>query len=90
MASRGWTVLEPNYRGTTVYGHAWQIAIRLDMGGVDTHDYAAGVEYLKNEGLADRIAVTGRSHRGYLTMICLTQFPAPWCGVSSRAIYELA
>ncbi len=49
MASRGWTVLEPNYRGSTGYGRTWQIASLFDMGGVDTRDCAAGVEYLKHE-----------------------------------------
>jgi dipeptidyl aminopeptidase/acylaminoacyl peptidase len=83
LASRGWTVLEPNYRGSTGYGRTWQIASRFDMGGVDTRDCAAGVAYLKREKLADRIAVTGRSHGGYLTMTCLTQFPDLWRGGSA-------
>jgi dipeptidyl aminopeptidase/acylaminoacyl peptidase len=83
MASRGWTVLEPNYRGSTGYGRSWQIASRFDMGGVDTRDCAAGAEYLKRENLADRIVITGRSHGGYLTMTCLTQFPHLWCGGSA-------
>ena len=83
LASRGWTVLEPNYRGSTGYGRSWQIASRFDMGGVDTRDCAAGVEYLKRNDLADRIAVTGRSHGGYLTMTCLTQSPDLWCGGSA-------
>jgi dipeptidyl aminopeptidase/acylaminoacyl peptidase len=82
LASRGWTVLAPNYRGSTGYGRVWQIASRFDMGGVDTRDCAAGVEYLLREKLAapQKIAVTGRSHGGYLTMACLTQFPELWCG----------
>jgi len=83
MASRGWTVLAPNYRGSTGYGRKWQMASRFDMGGVDTRDCAAGVDYLLHEGLADRVAVTGRSHGGYLTMTCLTQFPELWCGGSA-------
>jgi dipeptidyl aminopeptidase/acylaminoacyl peptidase len=83
MASRGWTVLEPNYRGSTGFGRSWQIASCFDMGGVDTRDCAAGAEYLKREKLADRIAVTGRSHGGYLTMTCLTQYPDIWCGGSA-------
>lgn len=83
MASRGWTVLAPNYRGSTGYGRAWQIASRFDMGSVDTGDCAAGADYLKREQLAGRIAVTGRSHGGYLTMTCLTQFPDLWCGGSA-------
>jgi len=83
LASRGWVVLAPNYRGSTGYGREWQLANRFDMGGVDTMDVAAGVDYLVKEGLADpkRIAVTGRSHGGYLTMSCLTEYPKLWaCG----------
>ncbi|MEO8356173.1 MAG: prolyl oligopeptidase family serine peptidase [Chloroflexota bacterium] len=83
MASRGWTVLAPNYRGSTGYGRAWQIASRFDMGGVDTRDCAAGVDYLLSKGLANRVAVTGRSHGGYLTMTCLTQYPNLWRGGSA-------
>ena len=83
LASRGWTVLEPNYRGSTGYGRAWQIASRFDMGGVDTRDCAAGARYLMRENLAGSIAVTGRSHGGYLTMTCLTRFPELWCGGSA-------
>lgn len=83
MASRGWTVLAPNYRGSTGYGRTWQSASRFDMGGVDTRDCAAGVDYLVREGLASRFAATGRSHGGYLTMTCMTQFPELWCGGSA-------
>lgn len=80
LASRGWTVLAPNYRGSTGYGKKWQNASRYDMGGVDTDDCAAGVNYLIENGLADKnkIAVTGRSHGGYLTMTCMTMYPELW------------
>lgn len=85
LASRGWVVLAPNYRGSTGYGRAWQLANRFDIGGVDTRDVGAGAEYLIRQGLADpgRLAVTGRSHGGYLTMTCLTQFPELWAGGSA-------
>ncbi len=85
FASRGYAVLAPNYRGSTGYGRDWQYAARFDLGGVDTRDIAAGAQYLIREGIADpkRIAVTGRSHGGYLTMTCMTQFPELWCGGSA-------
>ncbi|MBL8110071.1 MAG: S9 family peptidase [Anaerolineales bacterium] len=85
FASRGYAVLAPNYRGSTGYGREWQYAARFDMGGVDTRDVAAGAQYLIREGLAlkNKIAVTGRSHGGYLTMTCLTQFPELWCAGSA-------
>jgi len=72
LASRGYIVLCPNYRGSTGYGREWQYASQFDMGGVDTRDVAAG-----------KVAVTGRSHGGYLTMTCLTQFPELWCAGSA-------
>ncbi|MBI5825007.1 MAG: S9 family peptidase [Chloroflexi bacterium] len=77
MISQGWTILAPNYRGSTGYGKKWQNASIFDMGGVDTDDCAAGVKYLIENGLADKnkIGVTGRSHGGYLTMTCLTSYP---------------
>jgi dipeptidyl aminopeptidase/acylaminoacyl peptidase len=80
LASRGWTVLAPNYRGSTGYGRAWQEASRFDFGGVDTDDVAAGALFLAREGLADpqRIGITGRSHGGYLTASCLTRYPDLW------------
>lgn len=85
MISRGWVVLAPNYRGSTGYGREWQLASRFDLGGVDTQDVVAGADYLVREGLADpaRIAVTGRSWGGYLTMTCLTQYPDRWAGGSA-------
>ena len=85
MASRGWTVLAPNYRGSTGYGRSWQQASRFDFGGVDTEDVAAGAIFLQHERLCDpkRIAVTGRSHGGYLTASCLTRYPELWAAGSA-------
>ena len=80
LASRSWVILVPSYRGSTGYGRAWQAASRFDFGGVDSDDVVAGAIYLRKEGLADphRIAVTGRSHGGYLTCSCLTRYPELW------------
>jgi dipeptidyl aminopeptidase/acylaminoacyl peptidase len=85
LASRGWVVLAPNYRGSTGYGRAWQLANRFDIGGVDADDVAAGAEYLVRKGLAKEgeIAITGRSHGGYLTMVGLTRYPELWVGGSA-------
>ncbi len=85
MASRGWTVLAPNYRGSTGYGRTWQEASRFDFGGVDNDDVAAGAQYLLLNGLVDpqRIGITGRSHGGYLTMTCLTKYPDLWTAGSA-------
>jgi dipeptidyl aminopeptidase/acylaminoacyl peptidase len=85
MASRGWVVLCPNYRGSSGYGQAWQLANRFDLGTGDTRDIVAGAQYLINSGLVNpgMIAVTGRSYGGYLTMTCLTQYPERFIGGSA-------
>ncbi len=85
MTSRGWTVIAPNYRGSTGYGQAWMKANRYEMGRLDTDDCAAAALYLVRQGLAHpkKIGVTGRSHGGYLTMSCLTRYPDLWAAGSA-------
>jgi dipeptidyl aminopeptidase/acylaminoacyl peptidase len=89
MVGRGWTVLAPNYRGSTGYGREWQLANRFDLGGGDTQDVVAGADYLVREGLADpsRIGITGESYGGYLTMTSLTQYPGRWAVGSAVVPY---
>ncbi|MDY7078416.1 MAG: S9 family peptidase [Chloroflexota bacterium] len=85
LVSRGWVVLAPNYRGSTGYGQEWQLANRFDLGGGDTQDVVAGADYLVRERLADpaRIAITGVSYGGYMTMTALTQYPDRWAAGSA-------
>ncbi len=85
LAAQGWTALAPNYRGSTGYGRAWAQANLMRLGEVDTEDCAAGARYLIRENLADpqKILVSGRSHGGYLTMTCLTEYPELWAGGSA-------
>jgi len=85
LAAQGWAVLAPNYRGSTGYGRAWAQANHGRLGEVDTFDCAAGAQYLVCEKLADprKITISGRSHGGYLTMTCLTEYPELWAGGSA-------
>jgi dipeptidyl aminopeptidase/acylaminoacyl peptidase len=75
--SEGWTVLCPNYRGSTGYGKAFQTANRFVLGQADIADIVAGADYLIRKGLADpkQIAITGASYGGYMTMVGLTRYP---------------
>lgn len=69
FAARGWLVLQPNFRGSSAYGHEFGIANRADLGGKDADDILAGVDFLIARGWADpeRLAVMGESYGGYMT-----------------------
>jgi dipeptidyl aminopeptidase/acylaminoacyl peptidase len=90
--SRGFTVLVPNFRGSTGYGREFFDGNYKDWGGGDLQDVVAGAEYLAREGLADRerIACYGGSYGGYLTYMALTKTPDVWkAGVAWVGLSDL-
>jgi dipeptidyl aminopeptidase/acylaminoacyl peptidase len=90
FAAAGLTVVHPNYRGSDGYGRRWQLANRFLMGQGEALDVAAAHRFLVARGCDPRrIAVTGRSWGGYLTMAMLTQFPDLWaCGVAGVPFFD--
>jgi dipeptidyl aminopeptidase/acylaminoacyl peptidase len=68
-AARGWLVLQPNFRGSSGYGHEFGLGSRGDIGGRDYEDIMSGVDYIIAQGWADpeRMAVMGESYGGYMT-----------------------
>lgn len=71
FASRGYTVLQPNFRGSGGYGNAWEMAGRGEWGiGVMQHDLSDGVAALIEDGLADasRVCIVGASYGGYAAL----------------------
>jgi len=85
LVSRGFVVLAPNYRGSTGYGKEFRDANRFVMGQDDLADIVEAGNLLERENLADpqRIAVTGISYGGYLTMCALTRSPNRWAAGSA-------
>jgi dipeptidyl aminopeptidase/acylaminoacyl peptidase len=79
-ANYGYMVLAPNYRGSTGYGKEFQQANLFDMGGGDLQDVLAGVDWIQQTGHLDpkKIAVTGGSYGGYLSMMAVTKAPDVW------------
>lgn len=75
LVQRGFTVVAPNYRGSTGYGRRFNHLNDGDLGGGDLLDV---VEAKKLLGCS-RVAVLGASYGGYLTLMCVTQFPDEWC-----------
>jgi dipeptidyl aminopeptidase/acylaminoacyl peptidase len=85
FVTRGYVVICPNYRGSTGYGKAHREANRFDCGRGDTNDCAAAADYMIRAGLADptRIAITGISYGGFMTMTCVTKHPGKWAAGSA-------
>ena len=70
LASRGYAVLQMNYRGSTGYGRKFWEASFKQWGRKMQDDITDGVEYLIKEGIADpkRICIYGASYGGYATL----------------------
>ncbi|MGH7483018.1 MAG: S9 family peptidase [Longimicrobiales bacterium] len=75
LAAHGWTVLQPNVRGSTGYGDALLRGNMNDIGGGDFRDVMTGVDAMIERGLAhpDSMAVKGWSYGGILGGWTITQ-----------------
>ena len=69
LATAGFLVFQPNYRGSTSLGDAYQHAIYRDTGDGPGKDVMAGLSAVEKLGSVDerRIGVSGWSYGGYMT-----------------------
>ncbi|CAL4869707.1 Dipeptidyl aminopeptidase BIII (plasmid) [Asticcacaulis sp. MM231] len=77
LASRGYVVIQPNYRGSTGYGTAFQRANVHDIGNGDLKDLLAAKDFLVASGYVDpnRVGISGGSYGGYLALMALGKAP---------------
>jgi dipeptidyl aminopeptidase/acylaminoacyl peptidase len=77
LASRGYVVLDPDYRASSGYGRDWRTAIYENMGGKDLDDVVDGAKYLVTAEKVDpkRIGVYGGSYGGFITLMALFKAP---------------
>ena len=69
LAAAGFLVFQPNYRGSTNLGDAFQHAIYRDTGEGPDKDVMAGLAAVEKMGIVDtaRVGVSGWSYGGYMT-----------------------
>jgi dipeptidyl aminopeptidase/acylaminoacyl peptidase len=92
LASRGYAVLQPNYRGSGGYGDAWEEAGRGQWGGLMQTDVEDGVVALARSGMADasRVCIVGASYGGYAALAGVTMTPDRYrCGVAVAGVSDL-
>jgi dipeptidyl aminopeptidase/acylaminoacyl peptidase len=77
LLAKGYTLLAPNYRGSTGYGRMYERLNYDDWGVGDTQDCLAAGKYLaKLPGIdAHKLAIFGGSYGGYMTNCCLARDP---------------
>ena len=97
LASRGYAVLQMNYRGSPGYGEEFHERGLRELGGAIQNDIEDGARWAIQQGVADpkRIAIVGGSFGGYAALFALGHNPELYrCGVSLagvtdwQAIYE--
>jgi dipeptidyl aminopeptidase/acylaminoacyl peptidase len=77
LASRGYFVIQPNPRGSTGYGLAFQKANFQDLGGGDLKDEIAAKQFLVDSGYVDakRVGIAGGSYGGFMTLMAVGRTP---------------
>jgi dipeptidyl aminopeptidase/acylaminoacyl peptidase len=80
LTSRGFTVIDLNYGGSTGFGRAYRELLRDNWGIVDVEDSIAVARHLADRGEVDpdRLCISGGSAGGYTTLACLARADTPF------------
>jgi dipeptidyl aminopeptidase/acylaminoacyl peptidase len=92
LASRGYAVLEPEYRGSTGFGAKHFHAGWKQWGLKMQDDIADGAKWAVAEGIVDpqRICIAGASYGGYATLMGLLNDPGLFkCGVDWVGVTDI-
>lgn len=92
IASRGYAVLQPQFRGSSGFGKKFEEAGYRQWGLAMQDDITAGAQWLVSEGIADpaRMCVYGASYGGYAALWALAKTPNLFrCGISFAGVSDL-
>jgi len=89
--TRGFAVLDVNYRGSTGYGRDYRQSLNGQWGVADVEDCVAGARYLADNGRVDhnRLIIRGSSAGGFTTLCALTFHDVFKAGASLYGIGDL-
>ena len=91
LASRGYVVIEPEFRGSTGFGSAHFRAGWKQWGGAMQDDVADALKWAIGKGLVDggRVCIAGGSYGGYATLMGLVLYPELYrCGIAWVAVTD--
>jgi dipeptidyl aminopeptidase/acylaminoacyl peptidase len=92
LASRGYLVIEPEFRGSDGYGFRHMMAGWKQWGRAMQDDITDAVDWAVRQGLADsrRVCAAGASYGGYATLMALAREPERFrCGIAWVAVTDI-
>jgi|GEM_PF-69721 len=92
IASRGYLVIQPNFRGSTGYGEAFLKKGEGQLGFAMQDDVNDALDWAVKRGMADgkRACIVGASYGGYVAMWGASRDAALWrCSVSIAGVANL-
>jgi dipeptidyl aminopeptidase/acylaminoacyl peptidase len=92
LASRGYVVIEPEFRGSTGYGDKLYRASFKQWGLAMQDDVADAAQWAVKQGYADpkRVCIAGASYGGYATLMGLIRNPELFrCGVEWVGVTDI-
>ena len=89
--SRGFAVVDVNYRGSTGYGRPYRDLLRGEWGVADVEDCEAAAAWLAGEGLvdADRLCIRGGSAGGFTVLAAMALGDTFSAGASHYGVADL-
>ena len=93
LVSRGYAVVQMNYRGSAGYGWDWLHAAHQDWAGLSYEDIADGARWASNQPFADskRMCMLGRGYGGYAALLAtMRDASLIRCAISIGAPTDLA
>jgi dipeptidyl aminopeptidase/acylaminoacyl peptidase len=92
LVSRGYAVLQMNFRGSSGYGSDWFFAAHQDWGGLTYDDVVDGARWAIQQGIADseQVCIVGWSFGGYLALLGAQRNPELFkCAVDIAGVSDL-
>ncbi|MBS0212171.1 MAG: S9 family peptidase [Proteobacteria bacterium] len=92
LASRGYAVLQLNYRGSGNYGRAFEHAGYRQWGGAMQDDLTDATRWAIAQGIADpkRICIYGASYGGYAALMGVAKEPTLYrCAIGYVGVYDM-
>lgn len=89
--SRGYAVLDVNYRGSAGFGRLYRTKLHSNWGIIDSNDCICATKHLIERNLVDpaRLVVRGRSAGGFTALNCLIQSDIFAAGVIQYGVANL-